>query len=287
MCGIAGSTQDPDGRAVRAMCATLRHRGPDDEGVHGDPASGVTIGARRLAVMDIAGGHQPLCNEDATVWAAFNGEIYNHSQAPRGPAPARAQAFPRTPTRRCSCICTRSTARRWCTRWRACSRLRSGTSAGGGCCSRATASARSRCSCTSTTASCCSPPSSTSLLEVKPQLRELDPYAIDAFFVFAYVPGPGTVVPGVRQLAPGHLLSWEREHGCRRARLVGAAAARRAPARVLCTRSPPRRRRCSRSRCARAWSPTCRWVCSSAARCWYEWNLAACSQCGQVTLHPT
>ena len=44
-----------------------------------------------------------------------------------------------------------------------------------------------------------------------PQLRELDPAAVDAFFVFGYVPGPGTIVPGVRQLPPGSLLTWERE----------------------------------------------------------------------------
>src|SRR6185437_12142206 len=78
MCGIAGSTRDPGAEDVRAMCATLRHRGPDDEGIHADARSGVSIGARRLAIMDIDGGHQPLSNEDGTVWAAFNGEIYNH-----------------------------------------------------------------------------------------------------------------------------------------------------------------------------------------------------------------
>src|SRR5947209_12024463 len=78
VCGIAGSTQDADGSAVRAMCALLRHRGPDDEGVHTDAAAGVSIGTRRLAVMDVEGGHQPLCNEDGSVWVAFNGEIYNH-----------------------------------------------------------------------------------------------------------------------------------------------------------------------------------------------------------------
>jgi len=51
----------------------------------------------------------------------------------------------------------------------------------------------------------------TALLEAKPSLRELAPAAIDAFFVFGYVPGPGTIVPGVRQLPPGHLLTWERD----------------------------------------------------------------------------
>src|SRR6202034_4707445 len=78
MCGIAGSTADPEGRAVRTMSAALRHRGPDDDGLRTDPRTGVTIGVRRLSIMDVAGGHQPLCNEDGSVWVAFNGEIYNH-----------------------------------------------------------------------------------------------------------------------------------------------------------------------------------------------------------------
>ncbi|HKI16462.1 MAG TPA: asparagine synthetase B, partial [Isosphaeraceae bacterium] len=61
------------------MAATMRHRGPDDEGLHTDAHSGVTIGVRRLAIMDLEGGHQPLSNEDGSLWVAFNGEIYNHA----------------------------------------------------------------------------------------------------------------------------------------------------------------------------------------------------------------
>jgi asparagine synthase (glutamine-hydrolysing) len=60
------------------MNAAMVHRGPDDEGSHSDPRHGVSIGARRLSVIDVAGGHQPLANEDGTIWAALNGEIYNH-----------------------------------------------------------------------------------------------------------------------------------------------------------------------------------------------------------------
>ncbi len=58
------------------MCSALEHRGPDDEGsVHLD---GVTLGMRRLSIIDLAGGHQPMHNEDSTVWVVQNGEIYNH-----------------------------------------------------------------------------------------------------------------------------------------------------------------------------------------------------------------
>jgi asparagine synthase (glutamine-hydrolysing) len=58
------------------MTDVLRHRGPDDRGTHVAP--GVALGARRLSIVDIAGGHQPLDNEDGSVWAIQNGELYNH-----------------------------------------------------------------------------------------------------------------------------------------------------------------------------------------------------------------
>ncbi len=88
MCGIAGFVEsasapapfDAEGRLtlVRAMCGAIRHRGPDDEGVWGD--EGVALGMRRLSIIDLATGHQPIHNEDRTVWIVFNGEIYNYRQ---------------------------------------------------------------------------------------------------------------------------------------------------------------------------------------------------------------
>jgi asparagine synthase (glutamine-hydrolysing) len=59
------------------MCAAMVHRGPDDEGIY--TAGPVGIGMRRLSIVDLATGHQPLSNEDGTVWIVFNGEIYNHA----------------------------------------------------------------------------------------------------------------------------------------------------------------------------------------------------------------
>lgn len=81
MCGIAGMLDTaPEGRVeageVRRMLASIRHRGPDDEGLH--DSGGLVFGTRRLKIIDLAGGHQPLSNEDETVWVAFNGEIFNH-----------------------------------------------------------------------------------------------------------------------------------------------------------------------------------------------------------------
>src|SRR5438128_12581802 len=79
MCGIAG-VMSLDGRPValedvQAMCAAIFHRGPDDEGFF--VGSDVAIGMRRLSIIDLHTGHQPLSNEDGSIWVVFNGEIYN------------------------------------------------------------------------------------------------------------------------------------------------------------------------------------------------------------------
>jgi asparagine synthase (glutamine-hydrolysing) len=75
MCGIAGFFGDGDPGAVPAMLAALRHRGPDD--THIIAAEHVAIGAARLSILDVEGGRQPLTNEDGSIIAAQNGELYN------------------------------------------------------------------------------------------------------------------------------------------------------------------------------------------------------------------
>ena len=82
MCGIcgiaAGGAGGPDPDALAAMSATLVHRGPDDDGqVIAGP---VGLAARRLSIIDLAGGHQPIANEDGRVHVVQNGEIYNHAE---------------------------------------------------------------------------------------------------------------------------------------------------------------------------------------------------------------
>src|SRR5438094_4214495 len=75
ICGIAGGDPARGLELVGTMCRTMAHRGPDDEGI--EQAGGVTLGARRLSIIDLEGGHQPIHNEDSTVWVVQNGEIYN------------------------------------------------------------------------------------------------------------------------------------------------------------------------------------------------------------------
>ncbi len=86
MCGIAGYWHFKSGRpashvVVQAMTRSLTHRGPDEEGYRVDGS--LAVGMRRLRVVDLAGGRQPMANEDGSVQVVFNGEIYNHEELRR------------------------------------------------------------------------------------------------------------------------------------------------------------------------------------------------------------
>jgi asparagine synthase (glutamine-hydrolysing) len=210
MCGIAGSIHDPEARDVRSMMATMRHRGPDDEGLHTDPRAGASIGVRRLAIMDVEGGHQPMSNEDRTIWVAFNGEIYNHARL-RAELIARGHRFSTTGDTEVLvhlyeefgdamvhalegmftfAIWDEGRGRLLLARDRFGEKPLFLHEDGRGMLFASEL---------------------TAILAARPALRRLEPAAIDAFFVLGYVPGPGTVVPGIRQLPPGYLLVWERD----------------------------------------------------------------------------
>ena len=80
MCGIAGIVSAAaddriEASTIHRMCQSIVHRGPDDEGIFVKDGTG--LGMRRLSIIDLAGGHQPVFNEDRSVWVVFNGEIYN------------------------------------------------------------------------------------------------------------------------------------------------------------------------------------------------------------------
>ncbi|HEX8998519.1 MAG TPA: asparagine synthetase B, partial [Blastocatellia bacterium] len=87
MCGIIGfvnldQQQPANERIARAMNQAILHRGPDDEGFYVN--ANVAMGMRRLSIIDLAGGHQPISNEDGSVWVVFNGEIYNYQELRQG-----------------------------------------------------------------------------------------------------------------------------------------------------------------------------------------------------------
>jgi asparagine synthase (glutamine-hydrolysing) len=96
MCGICGIFDPSTGsekrftghtdithERLRAVADTMIHRGPDDQGTYLSPDHRVGFGFRRLSIVDLVGGHQPMSNEDGTVWIVFNGEIYNHTDLRR------------------------------------------------------------------------------------------------------------------------------------------------------------------------------------------------------------
>jgi asparagine synthase (glutamine-hydrolysing) len=83
MCGIVGivntaADERIEAATIHRMCQAIVHRGPDDEGIFVKDGTG--FGMRRLSIIDLAGGHQPVFNEDRSIWVVFNGEIYNFQQ---------------------------------------------------------------------------------------------------------------------------------------------------------------------------------------------------------------
>ncbi len=131
MCGICGVVQLGTGprrpviaaTVLDAMTDLMTHRGPSDRGTH--VADGVALGVRRLSIVDVAGGHQPVSNEDGTVVAIQNGELYNHRDVR---SRLKGHRFSRTATRRSSRTSTRSTGRGFRSTCAGCSGSPSGTS---------------------------------------------------------------------------------------------------------------------------------------------------------------
>ena len=219
MCGIAGFadtavTGFPEPAqmreaesVVRQMCAVIRHRGPDDEGVRAEP--GAALGMRRLSIIDLATGHQPIRNEDATIWVVFNGEIYNFREL-RADLAARGHRFYTSTD-------TETIVHAY-EEWGegAFARLRGMFAVA--LWDRGTATlllARDR-------------------LGIKPLYyaerhgrlyfgselksllvtgaieRRIDTAALEHFLAFLYTPGDQAIFSGVRKLPPGHLLRWRR-----------------------------------------------------------------------------
>jgi asparagine synthase (glutamine-hydrolysing) len=210
MCGICGLTATRSAAPVEAMNARMVHRGPDDQGTHFDAEAGVALGARRLSVIDVEGGHQPVSNEDGSIWAVLNGEIYNH--------PAlldRLRSGGHTLASRCDtevlvhlyedygdalvhALEGMFAFAIWDARHR---RLLLGRDRFGEkplfYCERGGEIAFA---------------SEASVLAAGVgHAAEVDPAGVDAFFVFGYVPGPETILRDVRQVPPGATLAWDAE----------------------------------------------------------------------------
>jgi len=215
MCGIAGAVWNDASKAVEPptlerMTDVLRHRGPDGEGaytVDQKMSGGVALGHRRLAIIDVAGGKQPLSNEDGSIWVVFNGEIYNfrelrgrleaaghcfrthsdtevlvHLYEDEGPAFLNRLngmfAFALWDARRRQLLLARDRLgkkplvyRHEPGRLLFASELKS-------------------------------------ILEVPGVPREVDPQALDEYLTYQYVPHPRTIFRGIAKLSPGHYALW-------------------------------------------------------------------------------
>jgi len=213
MCGIAGifdyhGQAEIDRTLLRRMTEILSHRGPDGDGYHIAP--GIGLGHRRLAIVDLATGDQPLFNEDGTICVVYNGEIYNFQ-----PLMAELAALGHIFRTRCD---TEVIVHAWEEWGAACLDRFNGMFAFAlwDAAKEVLFLARDRLGEKPLYYSFLSSgellfASELKSLLLSPQLdRELDPRAIEEFFAFGYVPDPRSIYRGVRKLAPAHYLMVRR-----------------------------------------------------------------------------
>jgi asparagine synthase (glutamine-hydrolysing) len=212
MCGIAGMAQThPDGSidsaAIHRMCQAIVHRGPDDEGIF--VKAGVGLGMRRLSIIDIAGGHQPVFNEDKSIWIVFNGEIYNFPEL-RSELLARGHRFStHTDTEVIVHLYEEHGAD--------CVKKLRGMFAFALYDERAgrLLLARDRLGIKPLhyaldNGSLLFASEMRAILAVRPDLAQVDQAALLQYMYFGYIPDPATAFQSIRKLPPGHLLEFEK-----------------------------------------------------------------------------
>ena len=209
MCGVAGifdyhGRRDVDRRLLRCMTDTLLHRDPDGDGFHYAP--GVGLGHRRLAIVDLAGGDQPIYNEDRTVCVVFNGEIYNFQ-----PLMTELTALGHVFRSRCD---TEVIVHAWEEWGEACLDRFNGMFAFALLDEQRQTLFLARDRLGEKPLYYSFLPDGRLLFASKlksllccPQLeRRLDPRAVEEFFAFGYIPDPRSIYCSVRKLAPAHCL---------------------------------------------------------------------------------
>jgi asparagine synthase (glutamine-hydrolysing) len=214
MCGIAGFAYQGEttGGGERAevlgrMLGVIRHRGPDDEGTH--VSGGAALGMRRLSIIDLAGGHQPISGEDGTVTIVFNGEIYNYREL-QPELERRGHRF-RTNSD------TEVIVHAYEEKGAACVQDLRGMFAFAVWDERERQLFIARDRVGKKPLYYALTPRGTlvfgselkSLLEHPEVEREVDPEALDAYLTFGYVPDPLSIIKGVRKLPPGHHLTFK------------------------------------------------------------------------------
>lgn len=211
MCGIAGFidqrlASDEQQRILDEMCRVIAHRGPDDQGV-AVLERGVALGMRRLAIIDLKGGQQPIANEDGSVTVVFNGEIYNYRELQRE-LEARGHRFRTHSDTEAIVHAYEEYGTRCVSRFR-------------GMFAFALWDARARKLFIARDRVGKKPlyymqtPQGAfifgselkALLQHPSVAREINPEAIDAYLTYGYVPDPLSIFRGIHKLPPGHLLT--------------------------------------------------------------------------------
>ncbi|HKV30773.1 MAG TPA: asparagine synthase (glutamine-hydrolyzing) [Candidatus Dormibacteraeota bacterium] len=211
ICGIAATPAAPPSHlSIERMCAAITHRGPDDEGVL--LLDGVGLGSRRLSIIDLEGGHQPIANEDETLWIVFNGEIYNHPELRQELIAAGHRFRTRTDT---------EAIVHGYEQW------------GDGCVERlngmfafAIWDRRKRTLLLARDRVGIKPlyyaveprrllfaSELKSILTAPGVAPEVDPVALDDYLALEYVPSPRSIFKGIAKLPPGHILTWRQSDG--------------------------------------------------------------------------
>ncbi|PYV28864.1 MAG: asparagine synthase (glutamine-hydrolyzing) [Acidobacteria bacterium] len=206
MCGIAGIAGEPSGPFIRAMTRALVHRGPDGEGYYS--ARGVTLGHRRLSVIDLETGSQPMTTADGRYTIAFNGEIYNFQELrkeleshgvrfrTKSDTEALLHAYARWGKSSLTKLVGMFAFALWDSKDRRLllARDRLGlkplyyAEVGGSFLFASEIKA----------------------LLAHPEVeRELDPVALDDYLTYLYVPAPRTIFRGIHELPPAHWLEWQ------------------------------------------------------------------------------
>src|SRR6266550_934122 len=210
MCGICGVLGPIDASVLRSMTRTMVHRGPDDEGFY--LADGIGLGVRRLSIIDVAGGHPPITNEDGTLVVVFNGEIYNHGKlrarletqghrfATRSDTEVLVHLYEEYGDASVHLLGGMFAFAMWDARRQ---RL---------------LLARDRLGIKplyywETPSGVAFASELHSFLALEHFPRALASSAIGEYLALGYVPQPRSVFAAAKKLSPGHLLSWDREHG--------------------------------------------------------------------------
>jgi asparagine synthase (glutamine-hydrolysing) len=196
-----------DAADVRRMCQTIIHRGPDDEGIYAQGPVG--LGMRRLSIIDLSGGHQPIHNEDKTIWVVYNGEVYNFPELRTELKGRGHQFYTHTDTEvivhlyeEMGANCVRKLRGMFALALydeRRESLLLARDRLGKKPLHYALSSGRLLFG-----------SEIKALLALAPELTDVDPEGLLQYFYFGYIPDPHTAFVRIKKLPPGHLLEYAK-----------------------------------------------------------------------------